>query len=75
MLRRLFTDHPRSVDETYTQHFSVAARFGAVMLRGGLGALIHAVFPGLCVTTGSRALAELNALLEAQRAGKSARND
>ncbi|MFM6932859.1 MAG: DUF6356 family protein [Novosphingobium sp.] len=75
MLRRLFTDHPRSVDETYVRHFSVASRFGAVMLRGGFGALVHAVFPGLCVTTGSRALAELNALRDAQRAGKSAGND
>ena len=70
MLRRLFLDHPHSNDETYTQHFNVAARFGAVMLRGGLGALVHAVFPGLCVTTGSRALAELNALIDAQRAGR-----
>ena len=75
MLRRLFIDHPRSVNETYLQHFSVAARFSAVMLRGGIGALVHAVFPGLCVTTGSRALAELNALMDAQRAGKSAGND
>ena len=75
MLRRLFIDHPRSVNESYVEHFGVAARFGAVMLRGGLGALVHAVLPGLCVTTGSRALAELNALMDAQRAGKSAGND
>jgi len=36
--------------------------FGARMVLGGAAAMIHAVFPFLCVTSGSRTLDELNAL-------------
>lgn len=63
MLKRWFTDHPRSVGETFGEHFGVAARFGLIMLRGGVGALVHALIPRLCQTTGSDALAKLNALM------------
>ena len=34
MFRRLFTEHPESVGESYVQHFGVAARF--VTVRGAL---------------------------------------
>jgi hypothetical protein len=70
MLQRLFLAHPRSVDESYSEHFGVAWRFGLTMLKGGLGALVHALIPALCTTTGSDALARLNALLEAHRQNK-----
>ena len=45
-LGRLFIDHPRSIDETYSEHFGVAARFGLTMIRGGLCAIVHAVVAG-----------------------------
>jgi len=51
MFRRLFTEHPESVGESYVEHFGVAARFGGIMILGGLGAIVHAVVPGLCTTT------------------------
>lgn len=70
MLQRLFLAHPRSADESYPEHFGIAWRFGLTMLRGGLGALVHALIPALCTTTGSDALAQLNALLDAHRQGK-----
>lgn len=70
MLQRLFLEHPRSVDESYGEHFGVAWHFGLTMLKGGLGALIHALIPALCNTTGSDALARLNALLEGHRQSK-----
>jgi Family of unknown function (DUF6356) len=57
-----FTAHPASVGETYGEHFRFALRFGVRMTFGGIAAMIHAVFPFLCVTTGSRTLDELNAL-------------
>ena len=69
-LQALFIAHPRSVDESYSEHFGVAWRFGLTMLKGGLGALIHALVPALCTTTGSDALARLNALLEDHRRSK-----
>jgi len=57
-----FTSHPASVGETYGEHCMFAFGFGARMMLGGAAAMIHAVFPFLCVTTGSRTLDELNAL-------------
>ena len=70
MLRRLFIDHPRSVDETYLQHFAVASRFGMTMIRGGVCALVHAVVPGWCVTTGSDTIRRLNHIMVEQRRAK-----
>jgi len=57
-----FTSHPASVGETYGEHCVFAFGFGARMMVGGVAAMLHAVFPFLCVTTGSRTLDELNAL-------------
>ena len=70
MFKRLFVDHPRAVDETYLEHFGVASRFGVTMIRGGFGALVHALIPGLCVTTGSDTVARLNRIMVEQRRAK-----
>ncbi len=60
MFRRLFLDHPATVGESYTEHFGVAGRFGVTMIKGGLGALVHAFVPALCKTRGSDTIAELH---------------
>ena len=52
-LRRLFTDHPSTVGETYTQHFVSAAGFAIQMMIGAICCLVHAVLPFLFQTTGS----------------------
>jgi hypothetical protein len=72
MIRRLFLDHPASVDETYREHFQVAAGFGMAMLVGGLGALLHAFVPAFCKRTGSSTVKRLHAKLtqDPQRDGK-----
>lgn len=70
VLRRLFFEHPGSVGETYREHLLFAARFGLVMIRGGLGALVHAVVPGWCQTTGSDTVVRLNRLAVEQRRAK-----
>jgi hypothetical protein len=57
-----FTEHPRSVNESYAQHFRFAWKFGAKMTLGGLAALVHAVFPFLFVSTSSRINEELQAM-------------
>lgn len=53
MLNRLFLDHPRTVDETYVEHFRTAMGFGTAMLAGGAACLVHALVPALCMRTGS----------------------
>ncbi len=60
MLRRLFINHPADVGESYFQHFGAAARFSATMFVGSLACLVHAIFPGLCVRTGSGIVRELH---------------
>ena len=67
MLKRLFVDHPRSVEENYVEHFGVASRFGFTMIRGGVCALVHAVVPGWCITTGSDTIVRLNRIMVEQR--------
>lgn len=60
-LKRLFTEHPRSVGETYFQHMGVALSFAFPLLRAGLAALVHAFLPFLCVTTASATVRRLHA--------------
>ena len=60
MFKRLFVDHPASVGESYVEHMGVAASFGAAMFVGSLACFVHAVFPGLCVKTGSGVVTTLH---------------
>jgi hypothetical protein len=59
-LRRLFTEHPESVGESYLQHASVATSFGLRMLFGGIACLLHAIFPFAFRRTGSECITELH---------------
>lgn len=60
MLRKLFTNHPAEVGESYFKHFVAAASFSASMAVGSVACLIHAFIPGLCVGTGSGVIARLH---------------
>ncbi len=64
MIDRLFLAHPRSVNETYFQHFRFASRIGMRLIGGGLACFVHAVFPKLHERTGSRTIFGLNAELK-----------
>ena len=44
-LPRSFVDHPRSVGETYGEHFAVATGFGLRLIAAGLACLVHACVP------------------------------
>lgn len=72
MFRRLFLDHPASVDESYGEHFRVAAGFGVSLLVGALGAFVHALVPAWCQRTGSNTVKTLHKRLtkDPQRDGK-----
>ncbi len=59
-LRRLFTDHPATVNESYGQHFASAMSFGLRMIWGGLVCLAHAFVPGVCCSKGSEIIGELH---------------
>ncbi|MBY0303152.1 MULTISPECIES: DUF6356 family protein [Sphingomonas] len=67
MFARLFTDHPHSVEESYGEHLVVAGGFGVTMILAGLACLVHALIPGLFVSTGSRAITALHDRMVAHR--------
>lgn len=58
--RRLFTEHPASVNETYLQHFASAMSFGLRMVWGGLVCMVHALFPGVYCSKASGIIDELH---------------
>ena len=60
MFKKLFCDHPASVQETYIQHFCHAMSFSMKLFRAAFACFIHGVVPGLCIKTGSRAITELH---------------
>ncbi|MFZ5743627.1 MAG: DUF6356 family protein [Pseudomonadota bacterium] len=59
-LKTLFTEHPASVDETYTEHLAMASGFGVRMILGGFACLLHGIFPFLFVKTGSAQISTLH---------------
>jgi hypothetical protein len=61
MLETLFFRHPRSVGETYSEHFAKAVEFGAYLFAAAIACLIHALVPALFQTTASRIIANLHA--------------
>lgn len=65
--RRLFTDHPDSVGESYAEHLLTAAGFGTRLVLTGCACLIHALLPFLFVKTGSQQIAALYDRMVANR--------
>jgi hypothetical protein len=70
MLAKLFSDHPKEVGETYAEHFAAAGGFGIKMIVGGIACVVHAIVPGLFVTTGSGTIKKLYDQMVAKRAAK-----
>lgn len=59
-LQRAFTQHPESVGETYWQHMATALSFAFPLALAAVAALIHSVFPFLCVKTASIRVTQLH---------------
>ncbi|WP_366553870.1 DUF6356 family protein [Aquibaculum sediminis] len=66
-MKRLFTEHPASVGETYFAHMGQALSFAGPLFMASLACLVHAAFPFLCVKTGSRAVTHLHQRMVTQR--------
>jgi hypothetical protein len=64
MIDRFFLSHPRSVGESYAEHFGIASRFGLTMLAGGFAVLVHGFFPALFTTTGSDTVKRLHRMVQ-----------
>jgi len=66
-IQRLFSEHPASVGETYWEHLLRAGWFGGRMLLGAGACFIHALFPFLCVKTGSATIQQLHTAMVTHR--------
>lgn len=59
LIRKLFLDHPRAVNESYVEHWRVANRFGLLMIAAGFGTILHGFVPGILTRTGSSMVKKL----------------
>ncbi len=59
MIKKMFTEHPETVGESYFGHMGQAFSFGFAMLFNGLACLLHGLFPFLFIKTGSEAITKL----------------
>ncbi|HEY7806225.1 MAG TPA: DUF6356 family protein [Croceibacterium sp.] len=66
-IRQWFLAHPRSVGESYGEHFGIATYFGLTMIGGGLACLVHALFPALFERTGSASIKRLYSKMVARQ--------
>ena len=55
-IRQLFTEHPESVGETYSEHLRVALTVSLRLLAAGIMCAVHALAPWLFTTAASRAV-------------------
>ena len=53
MLSELFTRHPATVGESYSEHMGMAAGFGSRLFLASLACFVHALLPFLFERTGS----------------------
>lgn len=59
-IKNAFCEHPASVGETWAEHAGAALGFAWRLQHAALAALIHAVFPFLCVKTASERISQLH---------------
>ena len=67
-IRRLFTEHPESVGETYLEHLCAATGFATRMMWGGVACFFHALFPFAFRRTGSECIEQLHDRMVVNRA-------
>jgi hypothetical protein len=60
VVKKLFTEHPDTVGESYFGHMGQAMSFAIDMFVGSIACLLHAFFPFLCEKTGSKAITRLH---------------
>lgn len=59
-MKKLFTAHPKSVDETYLTHLKFASNSGLKLIYAGIACIIHSLLPFLFKTTASNTVLRMN---------------
>ena len=68
-MKNIFTEHPRSVGESYLLHMSNAVRYALTFLVLFFIAFIHAILPFLFIKTASDIVCEMNKDMECRKKG------
>ena len=68
-MKNIFTEHPRSVGESYLLHMFNAARYAFTFLLLFFIAFIHAILPFLFVRTASDIVLEMSKHMECRNKG------
>jgi hypothetical protein len=68
-VKNIFTEHPRSVGESYLLHMFNAARYALTFLLLFFIAFIHAILPFLFKRTASDIVCELSKDMECRKKG------
>lgn len=55
--------HLKAVNESYTEHFLIAAKIGLIIIVYGLMAILHAIIPAYFQTSASNKIKELNLIV------------
>ena len=66
-MKNIFTEHPKSIGESYLLHFRNAAGYALTFLLLFFIALIHAILPFLFVRTASDIVCEMSADMECRK--------
>ena len=72
MWKKLFLEHPDSVDESYFEHMGQAFFFSSRLFVGALCCFVHGLVPALFTKTGSHLIRTLNDRMVVNRTGKKA---
>ena len=67
-MSKLFTAHPQAVGENYFEHMAFALKFSGRLFRAAFAAFAHGFVPGVCETTASSAILEMNDEIRSRRA-------
>ena len=68
MFAKLFLDHPRSVNESYFEHFLFAMRFSILLFWVAFATLVHAMLPFLFEKTAGELIKSLSQKMQ-ERSG------
>ena len=66
-IKKLFTEHPNSLGESYLEHLICAAGYGLRMIFAGFAAIIHSIFPFLFETTASDLAKEITGNVDSRK--------
>ena len=66
-MKNIFTEHPKSIGESYLLHFRNAAGYALTFLLLFFIALIHAILPFLFARTASDIVCEMSADMECRK--------